>query len=371
LCTGSIISVQSSSTENDDRRLLRKKASRGLQNLSSFSDPSSSQPRTDVWYVPAKIEEYIMANSVALGYDSKSDPKGCTIYSDPTVTNSEFHAGLMSYVEDLDGHTAAVKAFQPIGDLHEAIAKSGSSDVCATARIVPEGLESLFRSGQLSMTTSGLVEPLLPPMRQHNFCSDKKQLMNMDYLVHDFEAMCNKLKPWSKKILIDMGASLSFHGGGSTQPIVTLLDLYEKFGFQFDHIYGFEITFTEPAKVFTELLPEKYLPNYHWINVGVSSEEGGRLNPLHSILKQFDEDDFIVVKLDIDTNWIEVPLAMQLLEDKDGVYHKLVDQFYFEHHVHLGELKSNWKSSMEGTVKDSLELFYGLREKGIPSHFWP
>ncbi len=123
--------------------------------------------------------------------------------------------------------------------------------------------------------------------------------------------------------------------------------------------------------MYGDLLPNKYFASYHWINVGVSAEEGHKLNPLHSILKKFNEDDFIVVKLDIDTSSIEVPLATQLLEDKDDVYHRLVDQFYFEHHVHLGELASYWKKSMKGSVKDSLDLFYGLRKKGIAAHFWP
>lgn len=109
----------------------------------------------------------------------------------------------------------------------------------------------------------------------------------------------------------------------------------------------------------------------HTRTLGVEKTEGHKLNPLHSILKTFDEDDFVVVKLDIDTASIENPLAHQLLDDKDGVYHKLVDQFYFENHVFLAEIAPWWKSSMEGSVKDSLDLFHGLRKKGIPAHFWP
>ena len=116
---------------------------------------------------------------------------------------------------------------------------------------------------------------------------------------------------------------------------------YEKFGFVFDHIYGFEI-----LEVYETLLPEEYISSYHWINVGVSAKEGDKLNPLHSIVKKFDEDDFVVVKLDIDTSSVKVPLVRELLEDKDGVYSKIVDQFYFEHHVHLGELAGAWKSSI-------------------------
>lgn len=110
------------------------------------------------------------------------------------------------------------------------------------------------------------------------------------------------------------------------------------------------------------------------INVilGASAEEEDRLNPLHSILKQFEEDDLIVVKLDIDTASIEVPLARQLLQGgPNGAYHRLVDQFYFEHHVKLEELSRHWKNSSKGSVLDSLHLFQGLRKKGIPAHFWP
>jgi hypothetical protein len=91
-------------------------------------------------------------------------------------------------------------------------------------------------------------------------------LVYLNYLVQDFEAMCRKLKPHSKRVLIDLGASLSFHG--SNNQVVELLELYEKFGFDFDHIYAFEYTFTEPQKVYKELLPEKYFKSYHWINVG-------------------------------------------------------------------------------------------------------
>ena len=105
---------------------------------------------------------------------------------------------------------------------------------------------------------------------------------------------------------------------------------------------------------------------------GVNPEDGNKLNPINSILEKFDEDDFIVFKLDVDTAWVEYPLALQLLKGgTSGTYHRLVDQFYFEHHVHLKELAPSWGRGLNGTIKDSLDLFYGLRSKGIPSHFWP
>lgn len=96
------------------------------------------------------------------------------------------------------------------------------------------------------------------------------------------------------------------------------------------------------------------------------------MNPIKYILRNFNEDDLIIFKLDIDTGSIEVPLAYQLLED-DSVK-GLIDHFYFEHHVNMKEMAPWWGgkviNTMEGTIKESLELMNGLREKGIGAHFW-
>jgi hypothetical protein len=63
-----------------------------------------------------------------------------------------------------------------------------------------------------------------------------------------------------------MGASLEFHGQ-SESPAIYINHIYSKFGFKFDHIYAYEITPTEPVKVF-ERVPNELLKSYHWINVG-------------------------------------------------------------------------------------------------------
>jgi hypothetical protein len=61
---------------------------------------------------------------------------------------------------------------------------------------------------------------------------------------------------------------------------------------------------------------------------------------------------------------------MGLSSDRSLTRSRLVDQFYFEHHVMLGELKDSWERSMKGSVRDSIELFIGLREAGVPAHSW-
>jgi hypothetical protein len=112
----------------------------------------------------------------------------------------------------------------------------------------------------------------------------------------------------------------------------------------------------------------RFFAAYHWINVGVENDQQSVLNPLQMLADHYNEDDFIVVKLDIDTPSVEVPLAYQLLEDEQ--ISRLVDQFYFEHHVYLKELSPYWGRTMSGSVSDSLNLFHSLRQKGIGAHSW-
>jgi hypothetical protein len=324
-------------------------------------------------YIPAPVEQYFMDNMVTLGYDKEDNPMTCNVWKDPKATNSTIYNMLQSYASDLDNYQKAIQNFKRIPNIMNKIKRSSSNEdnenICKELRLHPDGLQGgIFSSTQLSYSRSGYVEPLLPPMRSHKLCFDRSALLKLDYLVHDFEAMCQKLKPTSRIILIDMGASLDFHE--ENQPIMELIKLYQKFGFKFDHIYAFEVTPKDPNHVFNQV-PKEFIPSYHWFNVGVSQEKSSKRNPLHSLLKTFHEDDLVIVKLDIDTSSIELPLAKQLLKDEDGIYSKIVDQFYFEHHVHLGELANDWGRSKKGSIQDSFDLFHGLRKRGIPAHFWP
>ena len=264
--TFSAVSVKAEKEHEEGKLFLQTKDI--SEKVATFSSTSTSTS----WYkgyIPATVEKYILDHAMELGFDSDENPSGCRIWRDPDATNKDVHHQLSNYMKELDGHTAAVQNFEPIPDLLPEIIKTGNNDVCTKARLHPDGLKALFPGNQLSLSRSGYIEPLTTPMRSHSYCYRRRELMNLDYLVHDFERMCRDLKPTSRRILIDMGASLEFgHAGLDGSPIVKLIELYEKFGFQFDHIYGFEITFAEPHKVFHELLPGKYLPAYHWINTG-------------------------------------------------------------------------------------------------------
>jgi hypothetical protein len=343
---------------------------------------------------------------------------------------------LNTFRSELAHYTQVVRDFAGVdGDLRMRLTDNDpvkNHEVCKVVDLHPQGLKGLFPSGQLSLTSSsGFVEPLFPPMRHAEFCFQNQEtgdsnnnansstssssssssnnslypnyehLMNPEYLIHDFGAMCRKLKRTSRIVLIDMGASLDFHESMES-PVMYLIELFYKFGLHFDHVYAHEINFASPQDVYSRI-PLHLLPVYHWINVGVSATPGDRFNPFTQLLLQYNEDDLIIVKLDIDTPSLEMSLAQQLLsnppppplpaetkeidgeantttnknsstvvvDDSGPRLRRLIDQFYFEHHVHLSELAELWgEETMQGSVKDTMELFYSLRNHGIPAHFW-
>ncbi len=251
-------------------------------------DSNSNSKRKDFVYVPASTEEYIMNHFEELGFNIENykEAKGCPIWLEPEVSTQENYDNLRAYLNELAIFSAKMEEFdKPVPNLVETIRRmngNGSSgitdqvELCKIVRPHPDGIQALFPSKQLSLTPAGYAEPLLTPMRHPEYCSEGINLHNLlrlDFLIHDFEQMCLNLKPHSKTILVDIGASLEFNHGGrsrkSEPPIVTFLKTFEKFGFHFDHIYAAEITPFDPKNVFAELLPEKYFTSYHWMNTGM------------------------------------------------------------------------------------------------------
>jgi len=79
-------------------------------------------------------------------------------------------------------------------------------------------------------------------------------------------------------------------------------------------------------------------------------------------------DDFCAFKLDIDTPWVEVPLVRQLL--KSPAIAQVLDEFFFEHHVHGLMQEQGWGENVNGTFADSYEMFAHLRRMGVRAHSW-
>jgi hypothetical protein len=345
-------------------------------------------------YRPATTESYILDHMVELGFDRggkkpkdrkdvrwdvEQQAEACAIWKDPSLSTPQIYDALTQFRAELKEYSRFLNEFQlpqGIKDVRKIMLEDPDLDVCALLELggAGMGLAGIFnQSQQLSWTDrAGYAEPLLPPMRHPEFCFEGgKRLFDLDYMVLDFPAMCRKLKPTSRTILIDMGASLQFHANEKRNPASFLSSVFTQFGIPFDHIYAFEIAKIEPADVYDKV-PDHMFPAYHWINLGVSADPDSRLNPLRQLLLQDDaritEDDLVIVKLDIDTSSIEVPMARQMLNDAKLC--STIDHLFFEHHVMLKELAPAWKNSMEGSARQSMQLFSDFRKRGIVSHFW-
>ena len=82
-------------------------------------------------------------------------------------------------------------------------------------------------------------------------------------------------------------------------------------------------------------------------------------------------------KLDVDTPSVEIPIALEILNDPE--IHPLIDEFFFELHFRCEVLMDcGWGRKIpeewDGLKLDrpsALKLFRDLRMKGIRAHFWP
>lgn len=322
-------------------------------------------------YTASSVEKYIIDNRKSLGYMTAGADlaETCAIIRDET---SPIYSELQQYFADLEKYNTLVRNFEPLDDLRLHFdSQEDKESACEATKLHKDGLSGLFKSNQVSTSSNvGIMEPLLPTMRSHKICTDfEANILVMDYLVHDFYSMCLQLRKHSRLIFIDMGASLDFHEDMSGEmPAIYIHSIYSKFGFKFDHIYAYEVNPKYPSKVF-EAIPDELQSSWHWINVGVDARPCAKMNPFTMLANSFSPDDFVVVKLDIDTPLVEAALVEQLRGDPTLL--QLVDEFYFEHHVHQKELSGPWTGTMEGSVGASLELMSELRKNGVSVHYWP
>ncbi len=228
---------------------------------------SGSGSEKKIEYVPAGVEQYIMSNMKKLGYNNANwrEVFGCKIWKSPEESTPENYQNLLAYKNETAEYFRALKEFdEPIGDIFDVIRDNKSEKhhtTCKNLRLHPDGLMGIFQSGQLSLTKAGYVEPLVTPLRHPDYCflQDRYNKFRIDYVVHDYEAMCKNMKPTSKRVLIDIGTS-------AQQPFVDILKNYEKFGFNFDYIYAFDRE--DPLESYKEFFSTSYFATYKWINEG-------------------------------------------------------------------------------------------------------
>ena len=227
-----------------------------------------------------------------------------------------------------------------------------------------------------------LIEPLVGHLRDPRFCEHfrfKDPTARTNHLrAYVFSKSWMLLDPLGtytnaslphRRFLFDMGASTWGTGlGGASQS--WFYHTYRAYGADFSEIYAWELTQVNATTFFSDI-PDHLKPSYHYFNEGMSPAWGSWDNPLRHVLQRTSPDDFVVVKLDIDSGQIEAGIIDAIAGAKQTVA-PLIDELFFEHHVSMEMLRDPWGNTIDRhrTYGDSLRLFSNLRRAGIRAHSW-
>jgi len=163
-------------------------------------------------------------------------------------------------------------------------------------------------------------------------------------------------------------------GGSALGPSMPLFaKLYKERCIDFDGIWGWEARPFQAEK-WWDKVPTEVRHKLHFYNVPISGA-GGAADVLLTIGQVARPEDFVVLKLDIDTFEVERQVVEELRTNARGTNASLlVDEFFFEYHFATPNeptLHTYWpKRTRGGTVDDALSLMHELRAKGIRAHFW-
>ena len=146
----------------------------------------------------------------------------------------------------------------------------------------------------------------------------------------------------------------------------------------FDSIYGWEYSLLNPRD-FWKNVPPRWKPLYHFFNKGITASPNDT-DSVQTITKQLGitKNDFVAFKLDIDTPEIEIPIVLDLLNDKSH-FAEFIDEFFFELHFRCEIMATcGWSLGMPEEFQglqlnraSALQLFSDLRHRGIRAHIWP
>jgi hypothetical protein len=191
----------------------------------------------------------------------------------------------------------------------------------------------------------------------------------------NFQPTKLSIAPWlynekSQKILIDIGSAY-FNGVTAAQtssPVTGARWFYEYFrlnSLQFDRIIAFESEQYSP-KSFWNQIPDDLIGLFTFMNVDIGKT--GKFNPWNMLKSIAKPNDYVIIKLDIDTPVLENEIIQQTLNDTS--ISSLVDEIFYEMHVRINEMIPYW-GVQPGELKDSYKLFTKVRHVGIRMHSWP
>jgi hypothetical protein len=193
----------------------------------------------------------------------------------------------------------------------------------------------------------------------------------------NFAKPITSIVPWlsplatSQKILFDLGAS--YFLGTSDTSVTTSSVIGTRWFYQYfrshslylDRIIAFEAGQYPPPSYWKQI-PDDLMGKLTFINTGI--ENTGKFNPWNVLKNIAKVEDYVIIKLDIDTSGLESELANQIVNDRS--ISSLIDEMFFEMHITVNEMRGFW-GTPPGELKDTYILFTKLRQLGIRMHSWP
>ena len=134
------------------------------------------------------------------------------------------------------------------------------------------------------------------------------------------------------------------------------------------HYWAFEADVKQPSEIW-KTIPPDLLARYTYINIPVSADPKHRNYPWNFLEQIARPEDYVIIKVDIDTPDIENPIVDHLLTNPK--YLKLIDEFFYEHHVDVEPMHQWWGSGQNIYLADSYRIFTEFRKSGVRSHYWP
>jgi hypothetical protein len=222
------------------------------------------------------------------------------------------------------------------------------------------------------------IEPLSHGLRHPNsLCKRGASLTDKDYLLLSFagdaansRGRCRNRR--CQAIYMDLGASTWTTGaGGPSQS--WFYEAYQQHGITFDRMLLWEARAMPPQEIF-QPLPKELWHKYQYFNMPASPNLTDPSSPLRMLKTIAQPNDFVVLKVDIDSPHIENQIIEAILRDPELI--ALVDELFYEYHVNFGPMNKIWFETLQpaaypkATLSDAYKLFYALRKTGIRVHSW-
>lgn len=192
-----------------------------------------------------------------------------------------------------------------------------------------------------------------------------------------------------RNLYYDLGASVwgrpmkeaeVVQGSGLGSSLQLFVNLYKRNCIEFDRIWAWEARSFKPTD-WWRYVPRSVRAKLHFFNIPISEKSDGDGASMLGMLKETaTPEDFVVVKVDIDTPDLEKMIVKTIATTPSLA--ALVDELFFEYHFHFGAdargpwgetqnvNKSQTDTYLPDTVDDALGLMRQLREAGIRAHFW-